>query len=161
MRPPERWALTSWKSWLPRELSRTRGHGHLHDEVLAGEGRWGPQAWCGLLGKSPGSGGLTGPVLGLREGSGPCARGKCKGLLRLGGSGGEFEDGFHREDHGASGFTLGDVSGQGQLHVRPGHCLDGDVLFTPHPEEVLGDVHKVFTWGRRQRQALALIPGLA
>ena len=75
--------------------------------------------------------------------------------------GGDFKVGLCREDHAASGFTLGDISGQGQLHVRPGHRLDGDVLLTAHPEKAFWDVHKVFTWGRGQRQALVLGLGLA
>lgn len=157
MQPPEGRALTPWQSWLPGHLGRTWDCSHLHDMVLTGEGGEG-WARCGLLGNTPGPGGLSSPVLGLRESSDPYIGGesegllglrdKCERLLRLRGSGREVKDGFHSEDHVASGFTLSNVSGQGQLHIRPGHCLDGDVLLTTHPKEVFWDVHKVFTWGR-------------
>lgn len=153
MQPPKGQALTPWQSWPPRNLGCAWDCGHLHDMVLTGEGG---EGWAGRGGNTPGPSGLSSPVLSLREGSGPSIGGKREGLLGLRDkregllglrdSGGDAKDGFHSEDHVASGFTLRDVSGQGQLHVRPGHCLDGDVLLAAHPEEVFWDVHKVFTW---------------
>lgn len=88
------------------------------------------------------------PFSASGDGGGLHVKVQGEGPLGLRGSGGAMEERLPCDDHVASGFALGGVPGRGQLHVPPGHCLDGDVLLTTTPKEVFWDVHEVFIWYR-------------